>query len=54
MQELNMMEVEQVSGGDRNLGTLYQYTGNPADRNASEIARDVIFGIFDFIFGELY
>jgi hypothetical protein len=54
MKELNATQVNEVAGGDINLGTLYQYTGDPADRNVSERVRDGVYGVFDFIFGELY
>jgi hypothetical protein len=54
MKEMNAIEVMAVAGGDRSLGTLYQYTGNPADRTGGEIFRDHAYGLFDFIFGELY
>ncbi len=54
MQEMTDTEVMLVSGADRALGSLYQYTGDPADRTVSEYISEKIFGIFDFIFGELY
>jgi hypothetical protein len=42
MQELTQMEVMEVSGGDRSLGTLYQYTGDASDRTFGERFTDSI------------
>lgn len=53
LQELTHSEVMEVSGGDRNLGTLYEYTGNESDRTPLEMFRDTIYGGFDWIFREL-
>lgn len=47
MQELTQLEVMEVSGGERNLGTLYEYTGNPKDRTPSEIAIDMFNSFMD-------
>jgi hypothetical protein len=47
MQELTQIEVMEVSGGRRNLGSLYQYTGDPKDRTAGEIAIDMYDSFMD-------
>ena len=54
MQEMTEIEVMLVSGADRALGSLYQYTGDPSDRTGGEMFKDWLFKGFDFIFGELY
>jgi hypothetical protein len=54
MQEMTDTEVMLVSGADRALGSLYQYTGEDADRSLIEVAKDWLFISFDFIFRELY
>ncbi len=54
MQEMTDTEVMLVSGADRALGSLYQYTGEDADRSPIEVAKDWLFISFDFIFRELY
>lgn len=36
MKELTKVELEMIAGGDRNLGSLYQYTGNESDRTTGE------------------
>ena len=50
MQELTQMEVMEVSGGRRNLGTEYEYTGDPKDRNFSETVRDMVNDGLSYIF----
>lgn len=51
MQELTQMELIEVSGGDVRLGTMYQYTGEPSDRNFSETVRDMVNGGLEYVFG---
>ena len=50
MQELTQMEVMEVSGGDRRLGTLYQYTGDPSDRNFGETVEGMFAAGVEYIF----
>ena len=52
-QELTLSEVMEVSGGDRNLGTLYQYTGDPSDRTLGEATFGTFLRGFDWVFREL-
>ncbi len=50
MQELTQVEVVEVSGGRRNLGSEYEYTGDPKDRNFRETVRDMVNGAFEYVF----
>jgi hypothetical protein len=36
MKELTQIELGMVAGGDRNLGSLYQYTGDACDMTSAE------------------
>jgi hypothetical protein len=42
MKELTNLECVMIAGGDRNLGSLYQYTGNEGDRTTDERIGDMI------------
>lgn len=50
MQEMTDTEVMLVSGADRALGSLYQYTGEDADRSFGEVAGDWFNDAVTFIF----
>jgi hypothetical protein len=36
MKELTQIELAMIAGGDRNLGSLYQYTGDTRDMTSGE------------------
>ncbi len=50
MEELLSHECAMVGGGDRNLGSLYQYTGEDSDRTAGERFSDQVGFIMKTLF----
>ncbi|MDO9179324.1 MAG: hypothetical protein Q7U16_13555 [Agitococcus sp.] len=38
MKDLNKAQLADVAGGDVRLGSTYQYTGDPADRDLSDLS----------------